>query len=261
MIRPVVGRFKALGQHSLEAAVRAAGIEVPPVWRDESGSTNDDAGLLAAQGAPEWTVVAAGHQVGGRGRLGRSWSDVPGKALMFSVVLRPEPDPDRAPLLSLLVAVDLITSVGSPRLRSKWPNDLVVEDRKVGGILVDARVTAGRVEHAVAGIGLNLSMEPKDFPPEVRDRATSLRAQGIPADAGSILSRFLANLRVPREPAEILATYRPVCATLGRRVRAGTVAGDEVEGRAIDLDDRGSLVVETSDGARRVGFGEVLHLR
>jgi BirA family transcriptional regulator, biotin operon repressor / biotin---[acetyl-CoA-carboxylase] ligase len=261
MIRPVVGRFKALGQHSLEAAVRAAGIEVPPVWRDETGSTNDDAGRLAAQGAPEWTVVAAGHQTAGRGRLGRSWADAPGRALIFSVVLRPEPDPDRAPLLSLLAAVDLISSVGSPRLRSKWPNDLVVGDRKVGGILVDARVAAGRVEHAVAGIGLNLSMEPKDFPPDVRDGATSLRAEGIPADAGSILSRFLANLRVPRAPAEILAAYRPVCATLGRRVRAGTASGQEVEGRAIDLDDRGSLVVETPDGPRRVGFGEVVHLR
>jgi BirA family transcriptional regulator, biotin operon repressor / biotin---[acetyl-CoA-carboxylase] ligase len=256
-----VGRFKALGQHSLEAAVRAAGIEVPPVWRDETGSTNDDAGRLAAQGAPEWTVVAAGHQVGGRGRLGRSWFDAPGKALTFSVVLRQEPDPGRAPMLSLLAAVDLISSVGSPRLRSKWPNDLVVEDRKVGGILVEARVAAGRVEHSVVGIGLNLSMEPKDFPPEVRDRATSLRAQGIPADAGSILSRFLANLRVPRDPGQILAAYRPVCATLGRRVRAGIVGGDEVEGRAIDLDDRGGLLVETPGGPRRVGFGEVMHLR
>jgi BirA family biotin operon repressor/biotin-[acetyl-CoA-carboxylase] ligase len=261
MIRPVVGRFKALGQHSLEAAVRAAGIEVPPVWRDETGSTNDDAGRLAAQGAPEWTVVAAGHQVEGRGRLGRSWSDAPGKALMFSVVLRPEPDPDRAPLLSLLAAVDLISSVGSRRLRSKWPNDLMVEDRKVGGILVEARVAAGRVEHAVVGIGLNLGMQPNDFPLEVRNRATSLRAERIAAEAGSILRRFLANLRIPREPKEILAAYRPVCATLGRRVRAGTVAGQEVEGRAIDLDDRGGLVVETPDGPRRVGFGEVLHLR
>lgn len=261
MIRPVVGRFKALGQHSLEAAVRAARIEVPPVWRDETGSTNDDAGRLAAQGAPAWTVVATGHQVGGRGRLGRSWSDVAGKALMFSVVLRPEPDPDRAPLLSLLAAVDLISSVGSPRMRSKWPNDLVVEDRKVGGILVEARVASGRVEHAVVGIGLNLSMEPNDFPPEIRNRATSLRAEGIAADAGSILSRFLVNLRVPREPEQILAAYRPVCATLGRRVRAGTVSGQEIEGRAIDLDDRGGLVVETPDGSQRVGFGEVLHLR
>jgi BirA family transcriptional regulator, biotin operon repressor / biotin---[acetyl-CoA-carboxylase] ligase len=261
MIRPVVGRFKALGQHSLEAAVRAAGIEVPPVWRDETGSTNDDAGRLAAQGVPEWTVVAAGHQVGGRGRLGRSWSDAPGKALVFSVVLRPVSDPDRAPLLSLLAAVDLISSVRSPRLRSKWPNDLVVEDRKVGGILVEARVAAGQMEHAVVGIGLNLSMEPKDFPPDVRDRATSLRAEGIAADAGSILTRFLANLLVPRGPEQILAAYRPVCATLGRRVRAGTVSGQEVEGRAIDLDDQGGLVMETPGGPRRVGFGEVLHLR
>lgn len=261
MIRPVVGPVEALGQHSLEAAVGAAGIDVPPVWHDETGSTNEDARRLAAEGAPQWTVVAAAHQSAGRGRLGRSWTDVPGEALMFSVVLRPDVRPDQAPLLSLLAAVEMVSSVGHPRLRSKWPNDLVVEERKAGGILVEARVAAGRLEHAVVGVGVNVATAPGDFPPELRGRATSLAAEGIPADPRAILTGFLAGLRVPRAPAEIVAGYRRVCASLGRTVRARTTDGSEVEGDAVDLDERGGLVVDTAQGRRTVAFGEVDHLR
>jgi BirA family transcriptional regulator, biotin operon repressor / biotin---[acetyl-CoA-carboxylase] ligase len=254
-----------LGQDSLERAVRAAGIDVRPVWFEETGSTNEEALDLAERGAPAWTVVATGHQTAGKGRLGRSWSDVPGKALMFSVVLRPTLEPDRVPLISLLAAVAMIEATGLPSLRSKWPNDLVVEERKVGGILAEARIATGRVQHAVLGIGMNLSMDHSDFPEEVRAGATSLAAEGGSPDPGSLVTRFLAAFHRGWHDGtlgdRVVRSYREVCATLGRRVRATTTSGDVVEGIAVDLDRRGGLALELEGSRHRVAFGDVVHLR
>jgi BirA family biotin operon repressor/biotin-[acetyl-CoA-carboxylase] ligase len=247
-------------QTGLERAVRAAGIEAPPRYLEETGSTNSVALGLAAAGAPDWTVVAAGHQTEGRGRLGRSWADAPGKALMFSVVIRPDLRPERSPLLSLRAAVESIAAVGHPRLRSKWPNDLMVGERKAGGILVGAHVSGDRVDHAVVGVGLNVAMEGEDFPPQLRGRATSLRTEGIPADAPAILTAFLSGLRIPRSDLQIVAAYRLTCATLGRRVRARIADGSEIQGRAIDLDGLGGLVVSSNAGRRTIAFGDVAHL-
>jgi BirA family biotin operon repressor/biotin-[acetyl-CoA-carboxylase] ligase len=251
----------ALGQHSLERAVRAAGIDAEPVWFEETGSTSDEARGMAERGAPAWTVVAAGHQTGGRGRLGRSWSDAPGSALMFSVILRPELRTDQAPLLTLRMATAVVAAVDHPGLRSKWPNDLVVGGRKAGGILAEASVSGGRVTHVVVGVGLNVSTAKDDFPLELRDAATSLAIEGVAADPAAILTATLSGLRGPRSPEEIVEDYRSVCATLGRRVRARSIEGLEVEGTAVDLDRRGGLIIDTADGPRTVAFGEVAHLR
>jgi BirA family transcriptional regulator, biotin operon repressor / biotin---[acetyl-CoA-carboxylase] ligase len=251
----------ALGQHSLGRAVRAAGIDAEPVWIEETGSTNDEARDMAERGAPAWTVVAAGHQTGGRGRLGRSWADAPETALLFSVILRPDLRPDQAPLLTLQVATAVIAAVGDPGLRSKWPNDLVFGDRKAGGILAEGSVSGGRLAHLVVGVGVNMSAGTSDFPPELRDGATSLAIEGVAADPADILTATLSALRDPRSPPEIVDAYRSVCRTLGRRVRATTTEGRAVEGPAVDLDERGDLVVETPAGRRTVAFGEVVHLR
>jgi BirA family transcriptional regulator, biotin operon repressor / biotin---[acetyl-CoA-carboxylase] ligase len=252
----------ALGQHSLERAARGAGIDAPPVWLDETGSTNDDARRLAEGGAPAWTVVAAGHQTAGRGRLGRSWADTPGKALTFSVILRPRLEPARAPLVTLAAAAVMVAAAELPGMGSKWPNDLVVGDRKVGGILTDAAVEGAALRHLVLGIEVNLSMTAEDFPPEVRSTATSLAAAGGPDDAERLLVSFLRLFRpaCDRLPGDAVERYRKVCTTLGRRVRAWTTEGQEVEGIAAGLDDRGGLIVETPAGRRTVAFGEVAHL-
>ena len=252
----------ALGQHSLERAARGAGIDPPPVWLDETGSTNDDARRLAEGGAPAWTVVAAGHQTAGRGRLGRSWADTPGKALTFSVILRPRLEPARAPLVTLAAATAMVAAGKLPGLGSKWPNDLVVGERKVGGILAEAAVEGAGLRHLVLGIGVNLSMTAEDFPREVRSTATSMAAAGGPNDAERLLASFLRLFRpaCERLPEDAVEQYRKVCITLGRRVRARTTEGEEIQGTAVDLDRRGGLVVETSGGRRTVAFGEVAHL-
>jgi BirA family biotin operon repressor/biotin-[acetyl-CoA-carboxylase] ligase len=256
-----VESVNALGQDSLRRAVLAAGIDHEPVWLDETASTNTDALGLAEEGAPEWTVVATGHQTSGRGRLGRTWIDVPGSSLLVSVLLRPSLAPDRAPLLSLLAAVAMIGASGLPGMRSKWPNDLVVGDRKLGGILAEAAISGGEVRHLVIGTGLNLTRS--GLP---GDRASSsLAEEGGEPDGEGILTGYLSELRAeyqrPNFPVGLVERYAAVCATIGRRVRATTDGGTEVEGLATGLDDRGSLLLETDSGTHPVAFGEVTHLR
>ena len=249
---------EALGQDSLRRAVLAAGIDADPRWLDETGSTNGDALELAEAGTPEWTVVATGHQKAGRGRLGRSWADVPGSSLLVSVLVRPAVEPDRAPLLSLLAAVAMVEASGLPEMRSKWPNDLVVGERKAGGILAEASVSDGSVRHVVIGTGVNLST------PELPDgSATSIAEERGDPDAEAILTRYLRALRAGygEFPGGVVERYAAICSTLGRQVRAEQSGGSALEGVATGLDDRGGLIVDTSDGTRTLSFGEVTHLR
>lgn len=264
-----MGRSSTLQEDSLTAAVRAAGIDVPPVFFESIGSTNAEALRLGAEGAPEWTVVAAGHQTEGRGRLGRSWVERPGRALLLSVLLRPRLAPDRAPLLTLLAAARMALaccSAAGVEVGCKWPNDLMVGDRKTGGVLAEARVEGASVAHVVIGTGVNLAMEADDFPEDVRASATSLAAEGGWSRPGPLVLAYLKGLRdayrpeSSRFPDDVLSTYRPLCVTLGRTVRAVTSGGGTVEGAALDVDERGGLVVEGGDGRSTVAFGEIAHL-
>jgi BirA family biotin operon repressor/biotin-[acetyl-CoA-carboxylase] ligase len=252
--------MEALGQDSLRRAVLGAGIEVEPVWMEETGSTNTDALRLAEEGAPEWTVVSTGHQTAGRGRIGRTWADDPGSSLLVSVLLRPTLPPDRAPLLSLLAAVAMIDAAKLPSMRSKWPNDLMVGDRKVGGILAEASIADGAVGHVVVGLGLNISSS--GLP---GDRAsTSLVEEGADPNPERILRDYLSEFADyyfgPEFPDGVVGRYTHICSTLGRRVRATTTDGEEVEGVATGLDERGALILD-SEGSRTISFGEVAYLR
>jgi BirA family biotin operon repressor/biotin-[acetyl-CoA-carboxylase] ligase len=259
-----MGPVNTSGQDSLERAVREAGIEVPPVWFDEVGSTNDEARRLAREGAPQWTVVAAGHQTAGRGRLGRRWLDVPDRSLLCSVILRPRLIPNEVHLVTLAAALAVIDAAHLPGLGAKWPNDLVVGERKCGGILAEADVQGGIVRHVVLGMGVNVSAGPEDLSEEVRGIATSLAIEGAGIDRDGLLEGFLSSLRGRLQgdgfPGGIVEAYRPRCRTLGRLVRATTTSGGLIEGRAMDLDDRGSLLVEGGGQVEQVAFGEVVHL-
>ena len=245
--------------------MQQAGIDAPPLYLEETGSTSSEAKILADRGLPEWTIVAANHQTGGRGRMGRSWASSPGKALQFSLLLRPTLAPSDAPLTALLAAAEMAGAcrdVAGLSVTSKWPNDLLVADRKLGGILPEATVSGDALDHLVLGIGVNLSMIDSDFPEEIRGSVTSLKMEGASAEPETLLERFLTRFRGAWRPGEpdlsqdILRRYREVCVTLGRRVRATTKDGTEIVGVAADLDDHGGLRV----GGTTVGFGEVVHL-
>jgi BirA family biotin operon repressor/biotin-[acetyl-CoA-carboxylase] ligase len=268
IIGPPVGPVSELGQDSLEEVVRAERIDVPPRFLETTSSTNSEALTLAEAGAPEWTIVAAGHQTGGRGRLGRGWFSVPGKSLMFSTLLRPPLPAEEAPLVSILAATKMteaVREVAAIDATAKWPNDLVVGERKLGGVLAEAKISEGKVEHLVIGIGVNVSMEEEDFLEELRGTATSVAIEGGVADPVGILESFLRRFRHTYRPEEAgfgnhVSTYSRHCSTLGRMVRATTVAGETVEGRAVLIDDRGGLIVERDGERVTVAFGEVAHL-
>jgi len=248
-----------LSEDALVRALERVGLRAPVRFDEVTASTQATALELAAAGAPEWTLVAAGHQTEGRGRLGRTWLDRPGRSLMFSFVLRPELDPASGGLLTLLTGTAMAQAcfeLADQRAACKWPNDLLVAGRKAGGILAESRVDGVRFEHVVIGVGVNLGAPPPDVP----------EAGAVEAEDDELLETFLSAFVRGYEPAHpafagsVIAAYREVCATLGTRVRATTAAGAIVEGEAVDLDERGGLVVRTTAGDEVVRFGEVEHL-
>jgi BirA family transcriptional regulator, biotin operon repressor / biotin---[acetyl-CoA-carboxylase] ligase len=213
-------------------------------------STNTRARELAAAGAPHGTVVTAAEQTEGRGRQGRSWTAPPGKALLYSAVLRPLGERHMALPLAVPLAVCEAAEELEPGTRCgvKWPNDVLLAGRKLAGVLIEARPQDG---WAVVGVGLNLAIAPEEFPPELRDTATSLTAVAA-AVATSTLNRRLADW-VAADRESVLAAWRERDALRGREV-----AWEGGSGVADGIDDRGYLVVVTAAGDRvALGAGEV----
>ena len=208
-----------------------------------TGSTNDRARELAQRGAPHGTLVTAAQQSAGRGRQGRTWSAPAARALLCSLVIR---DPPR--LLPLAAGV-AVAEVLAPGAAIKWPNDVLLDGRKVAGILVEGRPQEG---WAVLGIGLNVALRAIDLPPELRDRAATLGRD--PEAIEPTLAALLGSLErwIAAQPAEVLAAVRSRDALLGRRVR--WTAG---EGQGAGIDGDGRLVVSTAEGRVALDAGEV----
>jgi BirA family transcriptional regulator, biotin operon repressor / biotin---[acetyl-CoA-carboxylase] ligase len=225
-------------------------------------STNERAKELAHAGAPGGLVVTAGEQTAGRGRRGHAWFGPAGSSLLYSALLRPFAA-DEAPLLPLAVAVaacEAAEAIAPVRCQVKWPNDVWVDERKVAGILVEARPDEG---WAVIGVGLNVAIPPEAFPDEIREAAGSLLPTeaegGLPPGGAPAVRRALPALNdalgrwVASSSDEVLDAYRPRDVLCGRRI-----SWDGGEGTAEEVDERGHLVVERTDGERvALGAGEV----
>ena len=235
---------------------------------DELPSTNTALVEEAGTGAPEGLVLVADHQTAGRGRLGRTWSAEPGTALLVSVLLRPPLPVDELPLVLMaagLAACDGVEAVAGFRPQLKWPNDLVVDDRKLAGLLSEA-AGAGRPA-VVLGLGVNVSAGayPKDLS---ADAVSCEEMASRPVDRSELLVGFLAGLEARYSTVldgkrdAILSAYRSDSATLGRRVRVELTTGEPVEGKATGLADDGRLVVTDDFGTEHpVHVGDVKHLR
>jgi len=220
---------------------------------------------LAREGEPAGFVAVADHQTAGRGRLGRSWEAEPGSSLLVSVLLRPDLPAERLHLLTLAAGLSLADAVGSVAgvtAGLKWPNDLVVDDRKLAGLLAEADVAAGAARAVVIGAGCNLTADA--FPPELAHQATSVELEaGVPVDRDALLDAFLAALAGRLGDLDaVLDDARTRSATLGRHVRV-ELPGDQVlEGAATALADNGSLIVRDDAGHEHaVAVGDVVHLR
>lgn len=219
---------------------------------DVTDSTQSEIRRRAMAGAPEGTVVTARHQRAGRGQRGHDWWDAPGQSLLCSVLLRPDGPPSTVPQLSLVgglaVAEALAATAGvSPRIR--WPNDLLVNGRKLCGILAEAATGGGRVEHVILGIGVNLDQAA--FPDALAERATSLRlltgrAPEAPVLLAAILERLGARYAEWRGGgfAAVRAAWLAHSALPGQVVRLP----DGGLGRAEDVGADGVLLARAADG-------------
>jgi BirA family transcriptional regulator, biotin operon repressor / biotin---[acetyl-CoA-carboxylase] ligase len=210
-------------------------------------STNDRARELAARGAPHGTIVTAGVQTAGRGRQGRTWTAPPGSSLLLSLVLRSFDG-----LLPLRAGL-AVAELAGPAARVKWPNDVLVDGRKVAGILAEARPQEG---WTVLGIGLNAALDVDALPPELRDTAATLgRAPGeIDAVLGELLEHLTTWLAAPVD--EVVQALRARDALLGQRV-----AWNGGDGVGAGIDSAGRLVVRRADGSETALDAGEVHLR
>jgi BirA family biotin operon repressor/biotin-[acetyl-CoA-carboxylase] ligase len=224
----------------------------------------------ARAGAPEGLVAVADHQDAGRGRQGRAWTAPRGSSLLVSVLLRPAVAPDRLMLVTMAAGVALaeaVEQVAGFTATLKWPNDLVVGERKLAGLLAEADIPAGASRPAAVVVGAGCNVQWDAFPPELAATATACNVEaGRPVDRDELLSAFLDRLDARYGALDGVAeAYRDRLGTLGRRVRVelGPGAGERtVFGVAAGIDGSGRLLVDV-EGAERLELsaGDVFHLR
>lgn len=245
-----------------------------PLWVGQVDSTNRLALKLAAEGAPEGTVVIADSQTAGRGRLRRAWQSPPGCNLYLSLLLRPAIAPAAAAPLTLVAGVAVAETVLSfcpEGVSLKWPNDVLIRGCKVAGILAEAKADAGVLAAIVVGIGLNVNIARDDFAPDHRDLATSLREEtGTIQDRGEVAARlcerfetaynrFLTEGFAPLRSRWLEFTDmvgRPVRVRFGEVLQGGTVAGIDLDGALLLCQADGSLLRVTAGDATVVKPGE-----
>ncbi len=236
---------------------------------DAVPSTNAVAVERALNGAADGYVVVAEHQTSGRGRLDRTWETPRGSALTFSMVLRPSAPTRSWPWLPLLTgyAVDKALQAQGYAAGVKWPNDVLIDDRKVAGILIE-RIETIDGPAAVVGVGLNVGMTAEELPVPT---ATSLFVEsGAQPDRTEVLISVLSTLREAYDAWQaggdhtgmrLAESYASACVTVGRDVRVDLPDGSVLVGRATGVDPGGRLVVDGPDGSSYVAAGDVIHVR
>lgn len=240
------------------------------LWRvvkvvDTTVSTNADVADAARGGEPEGFVLVAEQQSGGRGRLDRQWESPARAGLAFSALLRPSLEPAHLsllPLLAGLAVVEAIGAVGQVEAMLKWPNDVLADGYKLGGLLVE--IAGGA---AVVGIGINVSLREDELPAPT---ATSLFLAGGITDREPLLKEVLRALarrygawRWSGDPGSVMPAYRERCETIGREIELELPGGEMVRGTAVDVDDTGRLVVEDAQTRQQRAWlvGDVTHVR
>ena len=234
---------------------------------DYLSSTMDTAMQLGMEGAATGTLVLAEAQVKGRGRLGRSWSSPKHKGIYLSLILRPKILPAACPILTLMSAVSICEAVKHTLdldVQIKWPNDLLMHNKKVAGILTEMNAEVDKVNFVVIGIGLNVNNEKKSLIPQ----ATSLREeQGAEISRVVLLQEILRRLESNyfllenKGPEEIINKWRSFTLTLGTRVKVD-FQNKHIEGQATDIDVDGALLIRKDSGLmQKVSSGDVTACR
>ena len=236
-------------QHGLSAKILGKKV----VYCETVSSTMDAVFEMGLKGEPEGTVVCTENQTKGRGRLGRSWFSPKGKGICMSVLLRPQSSPMDVARLTILTAVAVSEAIKKKTdlaVSIKWPNDLLIRQKKVGGILTELNAEADRVKFVVIGIGLNVNSLKSQLP----SGATSLRSETKRPLSRAVLVREILQemerwyLRIQKEGfAPVAEKWRESSATLHKRIKV-VDPGGEVEGEALDIDEDGGLLVRDDSG-------------
>ncbi|HEY2213983.1 MAG TPA: biotin--[acetyl-CoA-carboxylase] ligase [Acidimicrobiales bacterium] len=233
---------------------------------EEIDSTNTYLRTEARNEAPDGVVAVAEHQTAGRGRLDRTWESPAGASLLFSVLLRPQIDPAELHLCTAAVALaaaEACRTIAGVEPRLKWPNDLLVGESKLAGVLAEAEFEAGKVSAVIVGIGINVG-----WPGPEGVGGTCLDdLAATPVDRVHLLDAILSaftprrtQLDSPTGRHQLATELQQRCATIGQQVRIELASGDIV-GRATGINEAGHLIVETMDGTQTIAAGDVVHLR
>ncbi len=239
---------------------------------DEIDSTNLRAEALAARGAAAGTVVMADRQTAGRGRLGRSFFSPGGVGVYFSAILRPGFPPERAHEHVFAAAVAVAECAAQElgdraAVAIKWPNDVQLRGRKTSGINLSVQLRDGHVDSLVLGVGVNVNTAREEFPPELRELATSLRAElGRPLDRATFAAALLERLEVELDRlaggfSGVLERWQNFFRMRGERVRVVAEPARALEGAVAGVDASGALLIEGSSGIERVVAGDETLLR
>jgi len=256
-----------LTEEELRSGLRTTLIGRRILALQETGSTNQVAMELAAEGAPEGTVVVAEAQTRGKGRFGRTWASPAGLGIYTSIVLRPPIPSDRVPIITLIAGVavaEAIREATGLAVSLKWPNDVLIRGRKAAGILAELDAEAEVVRYVVVGIGINVNQALEDFPLELRESASSLKIGLGHEIHRTVLAQCLFEkmetwyLRFLREGSTpILQRFEDLCINLSQEVRVRSEEG-LLEGLATGIDPEGALLLRLQDGSLvRVLAGEV----
>jgi BirA family biotin operon repressor/biotin-[acetyl-CoA-carboxylase] ligase len=252
----------------IEPGLNTKSFGRPIIFYHEINSTQDAAKELARQGAEEGTVVITEKQTQGKGRKGREWSSVPGQGIQISVILRPRLRPSQSIQIPLVVGVALaeaIKVVTPLKPRIKWPNDIMVGRKKVGGILTEMIAEIDRIDYVVLGIGLNVNTPQASFPKQIEGIATSLAKElGEPVSRVKILQSFLESFEGLYKDfttsgfQTIREKWKAMSNTIGAWVELSDMDGDKMRGRVLDMDTEGALLLQKEDHSiERILAGDV----
>jgi len=235
-------------------------------YYEELESTNTEALRLALENAPEGTVVIADAQSEGRGRLDRIWESPPSLNLYLSVVLRPDIPAAASSLVPLMIGVavaDIISKYGPGQVRLKWPNDVLIDGKKICGILTEMRTKADRVHFIIVGIGVNINMRKLDFPRGIRETATSLRIlTECELDRIDVAIRLFESLErwyrifLSGGEAAIREKWLQYADIIGKRIEV-VFKSETQRGTVVGLDEHGALLLEGETGVQQVLAGDV----
>ncbi len=258
-----------MSREELESLMRTRWAGKNIVYYDVTDSTNLRIRELGDQGAPHGTLAAADRQTAGRGRRGRAWESPPGASIYMSILLRPDIPPDKAPMLTLVMALSVAEGIGQsmeqtqPEIQIKWPNDIIINGKKLAGILTEMSTQVDFINHVTIGVGINVNIT--EFPEEIRSTASSLcleyghKVRRAPVIA-AVMERLEENYETFLKTQDLSGLMEKYSSLLVNKDRDVLILGarEQYQAHALGINRMGELIVRREDGTLEVVYaGEV----